>query len=670
MFGGLTPRARFALGLAATALAYFVAAKLSLSLALVGESVTPLWPPTGIALVAFLVLGSRVWPAVTVAAFLVNLPISPTSIAAAVIAIGNTAAPLVGAMLLRRAGFRPELDRTRDAIALVLLGALSAMTISATVGSLALELSGALASASFAQTWAVWWAGDAMGILAIAPFLLSNRRLPRPGPTSWANVIEGIAAFSALLAASSLLSLTDRPVWVTVFPLLLWITWRYGLRGATSSALLVIAAASWAAAEDAGPFAGAALGQKMLALQAFNVAVASTSFFFAAVVAERAAARRDLDRSARELYLREHRVAETLQRSLLLESLPSIPDLDIAARYIPATEDVRVGGDWYDVIPLPDGRVGLAIGDVAGHGIVAAATMGQMRMALRAYAVEGLEPSQAIARLDALLTQLHPNEMTTLVYGHFDPRTGRATLARAAHPPPLLVEASGEVSFIGGGFTPPLGVGHRGTHPDVEVDLSPGATLLLYTDGLIDRRGESIDAGLARLVQAAATAPGDLEPATDYLIRTLLPGGSEDDTAILALRRRRFTGHPIVLDFPAEAAKIADIRYVLRRWLAANGIHGQVAQEAIVACSEACANAVQHPYGARQGSVRIGAKLEDDTLVLTVRDYGTWRPGQPRSGYERGRGTDLMRKLMDSIEISTGTQGTEVEMRRNIRGTR
>ena len=169
-FGGLA-RELFRLALVATA--YWLAARLSLNLALVHGQVTPVWPPTGIAVVAFLLMGRGAWPAIALAAFAVNLPIGPSPAGAAVISVGNTLAPLVAVELLRRVDFHHELDRLRDAIALILIGALGGMAISATVGSSVLVLSGSVPAANFWSTWAVWWTGDAMGVLLVAPLLLS-----------------------------------------------------------------------------------------------------------------------------------------------------------------------------------------------------------------------------------------------------------------------------------------------------------------------------------------------------------------------------------------------------------------------------------------------------------------------------------------------------------------
>ncbi|HXL15965.1 MAG TPA: MASE1 domain-containing protein, partial [Streptosporangiaceae bacterium] len=168
--------AREILRLALIAVAYWIAARLSLSLAVVHGQVTPVWPPSGIALVAFLVIGRRVWPAIALGAFAVNLPIGPSLVGAAVIAAGNTLAPFAAAELLRRVDFHRELDRLRDALAII-AAALGGMMISATIGSSVLVLSASVLATNFWSTWAVWWTGDAMGVLLVAPLLLSLRIL-------------------------------------------------------------------------------------------------------------------------------------------------------------------------------------------------------------------------------------------------------------------------------------------------------------------------------------------------------------------------------------------------------------------------------------------------------------------------------------------------------------
>lgn len=275
------------LQLAVVTLAYYLAAIASLRLALVHGQVTPVWPPTGIALVALLVFGRRVWPAVFVAALAVNLPIGPSALGAGLIAAGNTLAPLTAAFLLKRAGFRIELDRLRDASAIIVLGALVAMTISATVGTAVLVLSGSVPGGGFWSTWAVWWTGDAMGVLLVAPFLLSL--LPNaggPAPTLRTGA-ELVALLFVIGIVTSLLFQNSLRLEYLVFPLIMLAAWRFRLRGAAPAALIASGVAIWAAVQGTGPFGDETLLQKMVTLQVFNVFVALSSFVLAAFIEAR-----------------------------------------------------------------------------------------------------------------------------------------------------------------------------------------------------------------------------------------------------------------------------------------------------------------------------------------------------------------------------------------------
>ena len=272
---------RYVARLTAVAIAYWVAARLSLNLALVHGQVTPIWPPTGIAVVTFLLLGRRMWPAIALAAFAVNLPLGPSPLGAAVIACGNTLAPLGASELLRRTGFRRQLDRMSDAMAIV-LAALVGMTISASVGSSVLTLSGAVPMERFASTWAVWWAGDAMGVLLVAPMLLSL--IPRPGvrPLGWRGSVELTALLAGIGVATYFLFENQYRLEYIVLPLIAIAAWRFRLAGAAPAALIASVIAAVAAVNGVGPFASERLFEKMVTLQAFNVSVTLASFLLAA----------------------------------------------------------------------------------------------------------------------------------------------------------------------------------------------------------------------------------------------------------------------------------------------------------------------------------------------------------------------------------------------------
>jgi signal transduction histidine kinase len=275
-------RAAHVLRLAGVAAVYFVAARLSLSLALVHGQVTPIWPPTGIAVVAFLTLGRRTWPAIAIAALAVNLPLGPSPVGAVCIAAGNTLAPLASAELLRRVGFHLELDRMRDAVAIVGLGALLGMTLSATVGTAVLTLFGAVDLSRFAATWAVWWAGDAMGVLLVAPFLLSF--WPRHGARmlGWAQRIELTVMLAVVALVTYFLFQNQLRLEYLVLPFIAVGAWRFRLRGAAPAALIASIVAGWSAVRGYGPFAEESLFEKMVTLQAFNVSVSLASFVLAA----------------------------------------------------------------------------------------------------------------------------------------------------------------------------------------------------------------------------------------------------------------------------------------------------------------------------------------------------------------------------------------------------
>jgi signal transduction histidine kinase len=275
------------LRLAVVAVAYFVTARLGLELALVHGQVTPVWPPTGIAVVAILFFGARVLPAVAIAALAVNLPLSPNPLAATVIAGGNTLAPFVAASLLKVVGFRFELDRLRDAASLILLGALAGMAISATVGSLVIVASGSVSPSAFPQTWAVWWTGDAMGVLLVVPFLLSFRPRQAQGPLSWRMRVELAALLLAVAAVTYLVFQNTLRLEYVVFPLIMIAAFRFRLRGSAPAALIASGVAVWASVNGTGPFASESLLQKMITLQVFNVFVALVSLVLTSYVETR-----------------------------------------------------------------------------------------------------------------------------------------------------------------------------------------------------------------------------------------------------------------------------------------------------------------------------------------------------------------------------------------------
>jgi PAS domain S-box-containing protein len=377
-----------------------------------------------------------------------------------------------------------------------------------------------------------------------------------------------------------------------------------------------------------------------------------------ALVADRAA----LAIGNARLYEREHRIVETLQRSLLPDRLPRLPGMHIAARYMPGGADV--GGDWFDAIDLQNGGIGIVMGDVVGHGIGAASLMGQLRNAMRAYALEELSPSEVVARLDRLVQQLEGGHMATLMYAVIEPDWSRVRFTSAGHPPLLVLGPDGRAEYLWGGRSTPLGSpDHLGYEEDA-AELEGGSTLVLYTDGLVEVRGEPLDVGLERLSQEVVNGPREPEALCDHVIDSLLGSGpASDDVALLALRTTPLSPEQLRLELPTTPTALLNVRRTLGRWLERAGASAEDKWAISLACHEACANAIEHAYGFGEALFELEASLSDGELRLLVRDGGTWQ--EPGRG-SRGQGIPLMRALMDGVRVDGGPDGTVVELRRRL----
>ena len=370
-----------------------------------------------------------------------------------------------------------------------------------------------------------------------------------------------------------------------------------------------------------------------------------------------------LRKAAREV---EHvaELAETLQRSLLPERLPELPGLDFAARYLAGSGDAQVGGDWYDVISLRDGQAGIAIGDVVGHGLAAAARMARLQNALRAYALEGLRPSLVLERMNGFAREVAGGPMATLLYGVIDAEEGRLRLATAGHPPVLVIGPTGDAYFAEGPAGSPLGVVPFPAYEETTIPLPAGSTVLLYTDGLVERPEASLDEGLEWLRGFAAGVAAHPEELCRALLGSRFRDGPpRDDVALLAVRLEPVQAERMEITLRAEPESLAQMRRALGRWLRVAGATEAETYETLVACGEACANAVAHAYPAGEASYVLEARRVDGAVDLQVRDFGSWRP--PRSG-SQGRGLGLIEELMDEVEIDRGAAGTTLRMRRRL----
>jgi anti-sigma regulatory factor (Ser/Thr protein kinase) len=358
---------------------------------------------------------------------------------------------------------------------------------------------------------------------------------------------------------------------------------------------------------------------------------------------------------------REHRSAVALQRSLLPDRLPDLVGIDTAARYLPARDEV--GGDWYDVIDLPGGQIGLAIGDVAGHGLRAASLMGQLRAGLRAYALDGHAPGAVLKRLDRMLQTISGRGMATAAYAIVDPATGTLRYASAGHPPPVIVRGGSDAGLLEIKPAPPLGSLPFSSFSDTQDTLAANDTILLYTDGLIERRHEPLTVGLERL-RALASAAATAEQLCRRVVAQLVPrGGGDDDIAVVALRVVPVES-VLHVRFAADPQVLAQMRRMLGRWLHEHGAQPEEVAALTLASGEACANAIEHAYAPGVAYFEFEAVHEDGLVTLAVRDTGRWR--SPR-GTNRGRGLKIIAAAVDELDLRTTDAGTEVVMRRRLR---
>ncbi|MEA2308370.1 MAG: hypothetical protein QOI65_656 [Thermoleophilaceae bacterium] len=358
---------------------------------------------------------------------------------------------------------------------------------------------------------------------------------------------------------------------------------------------------------------------------------------------------------------RQHGVARTLQSSLLPAALPGVGGYDLAARYVPSADDAHVGGDWYDVLTLPGGRVGLVMGDVVSHGVRAAAAMGNLRTALRAYAHDGSTAAAVMERLNGFIRSLEEREMATIAYAVLDTATGELAYTLAGHPPPLVIGADGEGRYLEGGRSGPVGVLTAARYEQAADVLLPGETLLLYTDGLVERRGEALEQGLDELKRIVGPDAGRPDGLCERLVDER--GSSADDVAVLAVRRAALGVDPLELRVRAVPESLSAMRRSLSSWLAALGAGEDESYDILLAVGEAAANAVEHAYGPVDEQFVLTAEIVEGEVHLTVADQGRWRPAR---GTNRGRGIDLMRQLMDEVDVTMADHGTVVRMRRRL----
>jgi serine/threonine-protein kinase RsbW len=368
------------------------------------------------------------------------------------------------------------------------------------------------------------------------------------------------------------------------------------------------------------------------------------------------------------LYEQERAIARTLQRSLLAGERPSDPRFAVETHYQAAAHDLEVGGDWFDAFLITPDKLAVVVGDVVGRGIDAATTMGQLRSAIRALASAEAGPARLLERLDRFVERVESARMATVAYVEVNLPTNEMVYACAGHLPPLLTEPGGTPRYLLDARSGALG-SRAGRQPRIEhrTHLPAGSRLLLYTDGLIERRNRGIDAGFELLARTYAGKRDSPLPGLTAALADMLVGQEHaDDVCLLCLALG--TEQRLERTIGADPVQIALLRKDLRGWLVSHSIDEESTQAVLLACSEAVANAIEHGYRADPlGEVDIVATVSAEAVEVTVTDRGVWADPEPDG--PRGRGVQLIRQVMD-LATFDHSDGTTVTMRRIRREAR
>ena len=348
----------------------------------------------------------------------------------------------------------------------------------------------------------------------------------------------------------------------------------------------------------------------------------------------------------------------TLQHAMLA---PTELPPGFAVRYEPAVPPLEIGGDWYDVLRVGDHRIGIIVGDCVGRGLSAAAVMGQLRSSARALLLTGAEPAMLLEDLDSVAELIPDAFCTTVFLAVLDTESGEFFYSCAGHLPAVLAAPQAKPTLLSDARSVPLVVQRKSSRPQSSVVLPPGSTLMLYTDGLVERRDVSLDDGIARVSETVA---GGMHLPVDAVADAVLsemapPGGYDDDIAIVVYRQPYA---PLAIEKVVTADQLTDIRHQLAAWMRAATIPDDRVADIVLAVNEACANSIEHGYrGRKPGKVRVEGENDGARVHLRVIDSGSWKPAPADPGV-RGRGLLLIRAVSDWLEMECTPSGTTVDM--------
>jgi anti-sigma regulatory factor (Ser/Thr protein kinase) len=348
----------------------------------------------------------------------------------------------------------------------------------------------------------------------------------------------------------------------------------------------------------------------------------------------------------------------TLQHAMLA---PTELPPGFAVRYEPAVPPLEIGGDWYDVLRVDDHRIGIIVGDCVGRGLSAAAVMGQLRSSARALLLTGAEPAKLLEELDAVAKLIPDAFCTTVFIAILDTASGAFRYSCAGHLPAVLAAPEAEPMLLADARSVPLAVQRKDSRPQSSVVLPPGSTLMLYTDGLVERRDNSIDDGIARV---SATVAGGMhlpvDDIADAVLGEMAPSAGYDDDIAIIVYRQPYA--PLKIVKAAAARQLSDVRHRLAAWLQAGAIPDATAADIVLAVNEAAANSIEHAYrGHKPGKVRVEGENDGAQVRVRVVDKGSWKAAPSDPGV-RGRGLLLIRAVSDWLEMDCTPSGTTVSM--------
>lgn len=366
----------------------------------------------------------------------------------------------------------------------------------------------------------------------------------------------------------------------------------------------------------------------------------------------------------------EREVMLELQRAMLPGGLPVLPELSIAAEYAPADSPGSLGGDWFDVVPTPGDVVGLVVGDAVGHGAAAAAVMSQLRAVAAEWLRRGSDLDDVMAALDSCAAGVPGGAGCVVCVAMLERHSGRIRYGVRGHPPPLVIAADGSTRYLTAATGPPLALA-RNRYTLGGAELRPGESLVLYSDGAVERPGRTFGQGLAELADCAGAVvrngnqgergrPGEICAAVAHGLAG--PGARHDDVSVVAATRLSVAPQPMTMTETALPDCLARVRHTFSAWL--RGF--QPAEDDVVALElsmvEAVTNSVEHAFTGPPGEVRVDASLAGDgTVHVVVNDNGRWKPPRVDPGF-RGRGLVMMREFSDDLMLRTSEHGTTVRI--------